>query len=116
LLFEGPSGKRDEVDRLRTRKQIDLFIEREKARKARVERREAEARVRHLNLDLIVRIMLLVLAVAIGISLVIGLLHDPALLDLALIATSAWAALAAALSRVLRPKATRGGEFSSSAT
>lgn len=103
LQFEG-SSRKDEVDRLRTRSQISLFIERERARKARVERREAEARVRHLNLDLVLRVVLLVFAVGIGIGVIVGSVGNPQLLELSLLASSAWAAIAASLIRILRPK------------
>jgi hypothetical protein len=105
MLFDGSSHKRDEIGGLRTERQIDLFRQREDARRARVERREAEARVRHLNLDLLIRSVLLVLVVAIGFCVAIGAAGNPHLLELSLVATSGWAAIAIGAARVLRPKA-----------
>lgn len=104
LRFLGFSGGRDELDGLRTRREISLFIERENARQIRAERRSAEARVRQLNLELVTRIVLLVLTVGIGTSLIIGALGNPSALRLSLLGASAWAAIAAALLRLLRTK------------
>lgn len=104
MWFARSSHKDDELSGLRTRRQISLYIERENARQVRAERREIEARVRHLNFDLILRIVLLVLAVGIGVSVVVGALGNPTALKLALLAASAWGAIAAALLRVLRPR------------
>jgi hypothetical protein len=104
LRFLGPFRGRDELDGLRTRKEISLFVERENARQVRAERRGAEARVRHLNFELIAEIVLLVLAVGIGTSLIVGALGDPGLLEVSLLAASAWGAIAAALLRLRRPK------------
>jgi len=84
---------------LRDRRQIQLYIEREEARKQRAERREVEARVRHSNFELIQRIVLLGLAVVIAIALIVGILGNPALLKLAVVAASALGAIAAGLAR-----------------
>jgi hypothetical protein len=95
--------KQEGLNGLRTRKQIELFREREAARRERAERREAEARVRHRNFDLIQRAILLVVAVAIGIAVIVGALGNADLPKLAVAGASAWAAIAAALYR-FRPK------------
>jgi hypothetical protein len=115
-LFDNSPHKRDEVDGLQTREEIDLYIKRERAREVRTRREEAEAeahaaeaRVRHLNLDYVLRIVLAVLAVGIGITVIIGAAGEPALLKLSLAASSAWAAIAAGAIRVLRPKGKKAG-------
>jgi uncharacterized membrane protein len=104
LRFARPPHSRDELNGLRTRKQISLFIERENARQVRAERRTAEARVRHMNFELVTRIVLLILAVGIGISVIVGVLGNPSVLELSVLAASVWGAIAAALLRLLRPR------------
>jgi len=99
LRLPSPSSKQDENKGLRTRRQVELYIEREKARQARAERREAEARVRHLNFDLIQRMVLLVIGASIGAAASLGVLGDPQLLKPAAIAASTWGVVAAALYR-----------------
>jgi hypothetical protein len=108
-LFDNSRHGGDEIDGLQSREEIDLYVERKKARKIRTERREAEAHVRHLNLDLAMRIVLGLLAVGIGIAVIIGAAGEPGVLKLSLVATSAWAAIAAGAIRVLRPKSEKAG-------
>lgn len=106
LLFSGSphKRKREQVNGLRTRKQIELFREREGARRAQAERREAEARVRQMNVDTFIRVGLFVLGLGIGISVIIGGLGNPVLLRLSIPAATAWGLAAASLTRVLRPR------------
>jgi hypothetical protein len=104
LLFDGYSHKRDENNGLRTERQIALYRQREAAKRERAERRELEAQVRHSNFELIQRAILLLVGVAIGVALIIGATGEPNLLKLALVATTGWATLAAALYRRGRPK------------
>jgi hypothetical protein len=96
------SQKRDEIGRLKTERQIQLFRQREAARRERAERREAEARVRHSNLDFVQRAVSLVLAVAICVALLLGDVGDPVLLKLVAGAGATWGALATALYRSRR--------------
>jgi hypothetical protein len=88
---------------LRTRNQIALFVERQKALRAQADREAAEQLVRHLKFDLTQRVVLLVIGVAIGIAVIVGALDSPQLLKLSLVAASAWGAISAALYR-LRPR------------
>lgn len=104
MRFFGAWGQRDELDDLRTRREIDLFIEREHARQVRAERREAEAQVRHRNFELITEIVLLVFAVAIATSVIAGAMNNPGILKISILAASAWGAVAAALLRLLSSK------------
>lgn len=114
LLHEGPrhkhnGRKRQALDGLNER-QINLYRQREAARREQAERREVEARVRHLNLDLAMRIVLGLLAVGVGIAVIIGAAgEDTELLKLSAVAASAWAAIAAGAIRVLRPKSEKAG-------
>src|SRR5215213_3826692 len=98
--------KQNEDQGLRTERQIELYRQREAAKRERAERceiearaRESEARVRHLNFDLIQRAVLLVLGVTIGVVLMIGVLGDPELLKLSIPAATLWGSIAAALYR-----------------
>jgi hypothetical protein len=98
--------KQNENQGLRTERQIELYRQREAAKRERAERceiearaRESEARVRHLNFDLIQRIVLLVLGVIIGMVAMIGAFGDPALLRLSIAAATLWGSIAAALYR-----------------
>jgi len=108
VLFDGSSHRRDQTSGLRTERQIDLFRKREAAKREQAQRKEAEACVRHLNLDFVIRIVLLVIAILIGISVIVGALGNPIALELSLVAASAWAAIAAGVIRVLRPKPREG--------
>jgi hypothetical protein len=101
LRPSSPSKKKqpDENQGLRTKRQIELYRQREAAKRERAERREVEARVRHLNFALIQRVVLLVMGVAIGIALIIGARRDPALLEISLASASVWGAIAAGLYR-----------------
>lgn len=115
-MFDSSRHSSDEIDGLQSREEIDLYIEREKARKIRAESREAEAdadaaeaRVRHLNLDYGLRIVLAVVALGIGIAVIIGAAGEPAALKLSLVAASVWAAIAAGAMRVVRPKGEKVG-------
>lgn len=108
MLFDGSSHRRDQTSGLRTERQIDLFRKREAAKREQAQRKEAEACVRHLNLDFVIRIVLLVIAILIGISVIVGALGNPIALELSLVAASAWAAIAAGVIRVLRPKPREG--------
>jgi uncharacterized membrane protein len=96
----------DENQGLRTERQIELYRQREAARRERAERwevearaREAEARVRHLNLGLIERTVLLVLGMIIGVAAILGALANPELLTLAGGAATVWGVIAGALYR-----------------
>ncbi len=102
MAFFGSSKERDELDRLRTRRQIGLYVDRENARRIRAERRSAEARVRQLNFELIARVVLLALTVGIGVGLLIGFLGNPDALKAAVLGATAWATVAVALLRLSR--------------
>ncbi|MGN6276653.1 MAG: hypothetical protein ACTHNP_12105 [Solirubrobacterales bacterium] len=102
LRLPNPFKKKqpDENQGLRNERQIALYRQQEVAKRERAERheaeakareadaraREVEARVRHLNVALVQRVLLLVSGVAIGIALIIGAIHDPALLKISLTA------------------------------
>jgi hypothetical protein len=107
MRFSSPVDKQGEDNGLRTRRQIDLYLERERALKARAERRATEAWVRHLNFDLVQRAVLLVIGVLIGAAVMVGALGDPGLLKLTLAAVSAWGGVAAIL---YRAKTSRSGD------
>jgi hypothetical protein len=94
-----PSDRPDREPGLRTHAQINLFVARERALLERATRLEAELRVRHLKFDLLQRVVLLTLGVAIGVLVSIGALGNPAMLKLAIAATTGWGLIAAALSR-----------------
>jgi hypothetical protein len=100
MRFSQPLGERDGTNRLRTQRQIDLYVEREKAKRTAAERREVEARVRQLNFDLIQQAAFLAIAIGIGISLIAGAVANPDLLGAGVFASSAFAALIAALHRL----------------
>lgn len=98
--------KQDENQGLRTERQIELYRQREAAKRERAERcevearaRESEARVRHLNFELIQRAVLLFLGVIIGMVVMIGALGNSELLKLSIAAASLWGSIAAALYR-----------------
>lgn len=94
--------KSDEIDGLRTERQIELFRKREAARRERAERREAEARVRHSNFELVMRIILLTLAVVVWLMAILGAPGDPVLRWLSLIGAGAWTAVVGTLIQILR--------------
>ncbi len=96
MRFSQPLRERDGTNRLRTQRQIDLFVEREKAKRVAAERREVEARVRQRNFDLIQQGAFLVLAIGAGISVIAGTAADHA----GIVSGSALAALIAALCRL----------------
>jgi len=98
--------KQNEDQGLRTERQIELYRQREAAKRERAERceaearaRESEARVRHLNFELIQRAVLLAMGVIIGMVVFIGALGDPELLKLSVAAAGLWGSIAAALYR-----------------
>jgi len=93
------SKKRDPNRGLRTERQIQLYRQREAARRERAERREAEAKVRFANLQLAQGAVLLAVVAVIGLALVVGLLVDPDAQKLGVPAVGIWSALAAALYR-----------------
>lgn len=83
MLFSRMPNRDSQLEGLRDRRQIDLYVEREEARKRRAERREVEARVRQMNFDLVQRAVLLVLAIAVSVAVVIAAASNPELLKLA---------------------------------
>ena|GEM_PF-2852029 len=98
--------QQNENQGLRTERQIELYRQREAAKRERAERREvearareSEARVRHLNFELIQRVVLLVMGVAIGVVTIISAFGNPELPKLSIAAASLWASIAAALYR-----------------
>jgi Na+/H+ antiporter NhaD/arsenite permease-like protein len=98
--------KQNENQGLRTERQIELYRQREAAKRERAERceiearaRESEARVRHLNFELIQRAVLLVMGVIIGTVVIIGVLSNSELLKVSLAAASLWGTVATALYR-----------------
>lgn len=97
-LLQG-SDRGNELSGLSSPDEITLFIRQEEALLVLAKRREADARVRHINFDLLQRAVLLVLAVVIAIALIIGVLSNPALLKLAVVAASALGAITAGLTR-----------------
>ncbi len=105
-MFDGSLDKRDEIDGLRTEKQIALYRLREAAKHDRARRWETEARVRHLKLELGVRLVLLGLTVAGWFVAIFGAPADPTLAKLGYIVAGVWTAVAAWLIRALRPKRT----------
>ena len=81
---------------LRTQRQIELFRQREAAKRERAERRAEEARVRHLNFGLVQRAVLLVAAIAIPIAIGLGAVGGGTELKLAVGASGLWAAVLSA--------------------
>jgi uncharacterized membrane protein len=84
---------------LRTRRQIELFRQREAAKRERVQRRLEEAHVRHLNFELVQRIVLLISAMAIAIAIGLASAGSATALKLAIGAGGVWAAIVSALYR-----------------
>ena len=99
LRPSAPHTKRSENQGLRTERQIELYRQREAAKRERAERRAAEAHVRQLNLSVVQQAVLLVMAVIIGMAIVFGALVNPELLKLAGGAAAAWGVIAGALYR-----------------
>jgi hypothetical protein len=94
-----PQQKQSENQGLRTERQIELYRQREAAKRERAERREVEARVRQLNLSVVQQAVLLAMGVAIGIAVVFGAMGNQELLKLSGGAAAAWGGMAAALYR-----------------
>lgn len=95
-----PLSKKPDPDKgLRTERQIQIYRQREVAKRERAERREVEARVRLFNFHLVQAAILLIVAVLIAVACIIGLVANPQLLKLAIPALGAWGAIAAALHR-----------------
>lgn len=104
-----PQDRNDDQG-LRTERQIDLYRQREAAKREKAGRREAEARVReaearargaeaevrHLNFGLVERICFFGLALAVGVVAILGALKDPDLLKAAVGAGALGGATAAA--------------------
>lgn len=117
LRPSGPSDKKqsDENEGLRSEREIELYRQREKAKREKAERREAEARareaeahareaeaqVRHLNFGLVERIGFFGFAMVVGVGAIIGALSDPDLLKIAAGAGGLGGAAAAARYRWL---------------
>lgn len=99
MRLSSRSKRSDPNSELRDRRQIQLYIEREEARKRRTERREAEARVRQANFELIQRMVFLALAVVVVLAVLIGVAGGAELLKLALGAGGILGAIAAGLHR-----------------
>ncbi len=99
LRLSSPSKRPDPDKGLRTERQIQMYRQREAAKRERAERREAEARVRFFNFQLVQAAVLLVATVIIGVALVVGLVASPQLLKLAIPSAGAWGAVVAVLYR-----------------
>lgn len=91
--------RRDRDNGLRTQRQIELFRQREAAKRERVKRKAEEAQVRHLNFELVQRAVLLISAVALAVAAGLAASGNTAALKLAVGAGGAWAAIAGALYR-----------------
>lgn len=99
-LRRSPSFRhRDRDNGLRTQRQIELFRQREAAKRERVKRKAEEAQVRHLNFELVQRVVLLVSAVALAVAVGLTASGDTSTLKLAVGAGGVWAAIAGAMYR-----------------
>lgn len=94
-----PFHDRDENSGLRTQRQIELFRQREAAKRERAQRRAEEARVRHLNFELVQRTVLLIATVAVAVTIALAAVGNDAALKVALGAGGAWTALASFIYR-----------------
>ncbi len=99
MRFSSPSKRPDPDKGLRTERQIQMYRQREAAKRERAERREAEARVRFFNFQLVQSVVLLTVTVMVGVAFIVSLVVSPQLLEVAIPAVGAWGAIATLLSR-----------------
>jgi hypothetical protein len=86
-----------DLDGLRTREEIALFVARQRALIVRAEREQAEQLVRHLRIGAIERIVFLIVAVAILTGLLLAAVFDRHLLISAVLGTGVLPSLKAAM-------------------